>query len=86
MTAGSLGDDQITQAVAMLPDRESGRDRAEHTRARCHAALGRRAWHGRLAQSTARLSWFRVVEPVMAGLVSAVYLSEVVRRAWSLYF
>ena len=72
MTRG-LGDDQITQAVALLPDREPERQRAEHTRARCHAAMSRSTRSGRASTRGARLSWRPRFEPAVVGLVSAIY-------------
>ena len=85
MTTGSLNDDQIAQALAFLPKREPDPQRAVRTRERCHAALSRVSGKERVAEYAARLSVSRVLEPALAGLVSAVYLSEVVRRAWVLY-
>ena len=85
MTTGSLDGDQITHALASLPKREPDPQRTIRTRERCHAALCRVSGKERVAGYAARLSVFRVLEPALVGLVSAVYLSEVVRRAWLLY-
>ena len=80
------GPDSISRLLASLPDYEPGPDRAARIRRRCHAALLARS------QPPAPLpapglfrSWSRIAECAAVGALSAVYLSEVLRRALALY-
>jgi hypothetical protein len=85
MTTDQLNEERAMQALAALRTLDPGRERTERVRARCHAALGRPAWRERLALFVAGVSWLHVLEAALVGLVSAIYLSEVVRRALVLY-
>ena len=85
MTTGSLGGDHITRALATLSKLEPDPRRAAQTRSRCHAALSQPDRKRLLAGFPARLAWCQTFEPDAAGLASAIYLAEVLRRAWLLY-
>jgi hypothetical protein len=68
-------DDHVLSLVASLRDEDVGRVRAERLRARCHASLAR----------ASRSRWQRVIGPALAGVWSAAYLGEIVRRAVTIY-
>ena len=60
--------------------------RAAVTRARCHAVLERRrARRLRSAGGFTWAAWRRSLEPALVGCLCAVYLVEVLARAWRLY-
>jgi hypothetical protein len=69
-------EDPVLVLVASLPDKDVSLIRAERLRARCQA---------RLARVALRSRWQRVVGPALAGVWSAVYLVEIVRRAVAIY-
>ena len=85
MRSDGVRDDPIMQALAGLSVNEPNRERTVRTRARCLAALDRRrradARSVRVEGSLRR----RVLEPALVAAASAIYLTEVVRRALQLY-
>jgi hypothetical protein len=85
MSSDEVRDDPIMQALAGLAVNAPDRGRAARTRAQCLAALDRQrraeAWSGHVIVSLRR----RVLEPALVVAASAIYLTEVVRRALHLY-
>jgi len=85
MSSDEVREDPMMQALAGLSVNEPDRERAVRTRARCLTVLDRRqraeARSERVAGSLRR----RVLEPALVAAASAIYLTEVVRRALQLY-
>jgi hypothetical protein len=72
-----------TQDVAsLLGVYESDRARDARVRERCHAALEKRRRQNRVR---VRPGWRRAFEPAVVGALCAVYLLEVLSRAFRLY-
>ena len=85
MTGDEDREDPMMRALAGLSVNEPDRGRADRTRAHCLAALDRQrraeARSGRVTGSLRR----RILEPALVAAASAIYLTEVVRRALQLY-
>jgi hypothetical protein len=75
-------EDEAIGALELLGTREPDRARDARVRARCHATLEKRR---RRALTPARPAWRRGLEPAIVGTLCAVYLFEVLSRAFHLY-
>jgi hypothetical protein len=85
MTSDDVREDPVMRALALLTVNEPDQGRALRTRALCLTVLDRRrraeGRSGRVAGSLRR----RVLEPALVAAASAIFLSEVARRALQLY-
>lgn len=84
MTTDDLRAEELAGNLERLTSHDVDRARADCIRERCHATLDRRR---RRAPQTLSVGLVlrRAVEPALVALLSAVYLTEVVRRALALY-
>jgi len=85
MMPNDARDDAVARELARLAAHDVGAARGNRIRARCHAALARRRRAPRLAWLLGSSFVERVLEPALAGAVAIVFLTEVIRRALSLY-
>jgi hypothetical protein len=86
MSGDTTRQDETIAALSVLAAHEPDRARTAATRARCHAALERqRPRERRFAGGSVWAAWRRSLEPALVGCLCAVYLVEVLARAWRLY-
>jgi len=86
MSGENVGRDDAVVGLVALAVHEPDPARAAATRARCRAALERRRhWQRRSTTGLAWAAWRRSLEPALVGCLCAVYLVEVLARAWRLY-
>ena len=75
-----MTEDTLLRLIARLPDADSDSLRAEHVRARCHAALARqRRQQEELRSTRASGLW------PLAAVLGGVYITETIRQALLLY-
>jgi len=77
--------DREPEALSTLPTHEPDQGRAVQTRARCHAALRKRARRSRITEPAPTGGWRRALTPAIVGSLCALYLLEVIARARELY-
>jgi hypothetical protein len=70
----------LTHLLAALPDCEPRPQTSTRIRSCCHAVL-----EARRKKSARARTCLRVFEPALAAAVSLIFLTEVVRRALTLY-
>ncbi len=84
MTTPFDDDDPVLNALRVLPAHDVPAGRADEVRRRCEAALGRRARREQSVGAAGARAWRQVLEPATVAGICALYLFEVVRRAFQL--
>lgn len=84
MTAPFHEDDPVLDALKALPVHDVSAGRAAEIRRRCEARLARRTGRAAPTHPARMRPWQQVLEPAMVAGISALYLYEVVRRAFML--
>ena len=85
MTPKDFQNDPHLRTLAGLPAFEPDRQCADRIRGHCHSLLAKRRCAEARQVPAGNRFYRRIVEPALVAGASAVYLSEVLRRAAALY-
>ena len=85
MTSDEIDNDPVFGAIATLRMRDVSGARADRLRGRCHAVFESQRRRRARADTFSRVSFRRVVAPVVAGVWCFVYLVEIIRHAAEVY-